>query len=256
MTVIKDIVVNMKNDLINVSELNVQDPFASIFPIGTETLASIKQDMETNGFDPVFPIVAWEGKNIVVDGHTRFAAAKEIGLTQVPVLFKQFDNEDDAVLYSFYIQRNRRNMSDDDILRCLEMLDTIHGASEKNTEGDARKMTRKAINEIRAKELGVSADKVDKARKVLEHGTDDIRDGVNSGEKSINKAFQEMQEIRRESGELKGKATTGLGGATRYIQSLGRYLKELTRVREGGWEDVSQDRALADLAAIKELIEG
>ena len=245
----------MKNDLVDISELNVQDPFASIFPIGRETLDAITKDMEINGFDPVFPIVAWAEKNTVVDGHTRFAAAKGLGLAQVPVRFKSFDNEDDAVLYSFRIQRNRRNLSDDDILRCLEMLDTIHGNfKDENDQGSSR-TTRKEINEQRAKELGVSPNKVDKARKVLEHGTEGLREDVNSGGKTINKAFQEMQESRRESGELKGRPTTGLGNAAKYIQALGRYLKELTRIREGGWEDVSQEKALADLEAIKELIE-
>lgn len=245
----------MENNLINISELNIQDPFVSIFPIGNDTLESIKQDMDTNGFDPVFPIIVWEGKNIVVDGHTRFAAAKAIGLEEVPVLFKDFDNEDDAVLYSFHIQRNRRNMSDDDILRCLELLDTIHAVSQKKTNSDTPKLNRKETNDIRAKELGISSHKVDKARKVLEYGTDDIRESVNTGEKSINKAFQEIQEIRRESGEIKGKPTNGLGSAAKYTQTLGRFLKELTRIREDGWQDVSQEKALADLEAIKELIE-
>jgi len=246
---------NIKNDIINISELNVRDPFASIFPIGNNTLESIKQDMKTNGFDQVFPIVTWAGKNIVVDGHTRFAAAKALGIEEVPVLFKDFENEDDAILYSFHIQRNRRNMSDDDILRCLELLDTIHEGSHKEESLDTPELTRKETNEIRARELGISPHKVDKARKVLDHGTEEIRNSVNKGEKSINKAFQEVQEIRRESGEIKGKATTGLGSAAQYTQTLGKFLKELTRIREGGWEDVSQEKALADLEAIKELIE-
>ena len=245
----------MKNDLINISELNVQDPFASIFPIGNDTLESIKQDMDKNGFDQVFPIIVWDKKNIVVDGHTRFAAAKEVGLEEVPVLFKDFDNEDDAILYSFHVQRNRRNMSDDDILRCLELLDTIHAVSQKEKSLDTPKLTRKETNVIRAKELGISPHKVDKARKVMEHGTDEIRGSVNAGKKSINKAFQEVQEIRRESGEIKGKPTTGLGSAAKYTQTLGRFLKELTRIREDDWKDVSQEKALADLEAIKELIE-
>ncbi|MBA3010187.1 MAG: chromosome partitioning protein ParB, partial [Desulfobacula sp.] len=114
----------MKTDYINISELIVQNPFASIFPIGNETLDAVSKDMETNGFDEVFPIIVWEGKNIVVDGHTRFAAAKALGLQDLPVRFKSFKNEDDAVLYSFHVQRNRRNMSDEDILNCLSLLDT------------------------------------------------------------------------------------------------------------------------------------
>lgn len=245
----------MKRDLINISELRVQDPFSSIFPIGKDTLESIKLDMETNGFDSVFPIIAWEGNNIVVDGHTRLAAAKAVGIEELPVLLKPFDNEDDAILYSFHIQRNRRNMSDDDILRCLELLDTIHAQDQIRQDPEQPQKTQKEINENRAKELGISSHKVDKARKVLEHGTDDIRQSVNDGKKSINKAFQEVQDIRRQSGEIKGKLTTGLGGAAKYTQILGKFLKELTRIREEGWQDVSKEKALADLEAIKELID-
>ena len=245
----------MKNDLIKLSELNIQDPFASIFPIGDDTLESIKRNMDTNGFDQVFPIIVWEKKNIVVDGHTRFAAAKAIGLEEIPVLFKDFDNEDDAILYSFHVQRNRRNMSDDDILRCLELLDKIHAGSKKKKGLDTPELTQKEANEIRAKELGISPHKVDKARKVLKHGTDDIKESITTGEKSINKAFQEVQEIRRESGEIKGKVTTGLGSAAQYTQTLGKFLKELNRIRESGWQDVSQEKILADLENIKELME-
>ncbi len=245
----------MKTDFVNISELSVQNPFSSIFPIGNETLESISQDMETNGFDEVFPIIAWEGKNIVVEGHTRFAAAKAVGLEEVPVQFKPFENEDDAVLYSFHIQRNRRNMSDEDILNCLALLDTIHGSAPKDGEDDSPKPSRKETNEMRAKELGISSNKVDKARKVMEHGNEEIRESISSGEKSINKAFQEVQEIRRESGEIKGPTTTGLGSAAKYTQTLGKFLKELTRIREDGWQDVSQEKALADLESIRELIE-
>ncbi len=248
-------VMNMKNGLINISELIVQDPFASIFPIGNDTLESIKLDMSSNGFDQVFPIIVWAKENIVVDGHTRFAAAKAIGMEEVPVLFKDFENEDDAILYSFHVQRNRRNMSDDDILRCLQLLDTIHATSQNEKNLDSPELTRKETNDIRAKELGISHHKVDKARKVLEHGTDEIKESVNAGKKSINKAFQEVQDIRRESGEIKGKPTSGLGSATKYTQTLGKFLKELTRIREDNWQDVSQEKALADLEAIKDLIE-
>ncbi len=245
----------MENNLINISELNIQDPFSSIFPIGEDTLKSIKLDMEANGFDPVFPIIMWAGKNVVVDGHTRLAAAKAIGIEKLPVLFKEFDNEDDAILYSFHLQRNRRNMADDDILRCLELLDNIHAQEQIKQGSDTPQKTQKEINEKRAEELGISSHKIDKARKVLEHGTDDIRQSVNDGKKSINKAFQEVQDLRRESGEIKGKITTGLGGAAKYTQILGKFLQELTRIREDGWQDVSKEKALSDLEAVKELIE-
>lgn len=233
--------------------LSTREPFDALFPIGQETLAAIRQDMETNGFDPVFPIVVWEEKSIVVDGHTRFAAARDLGMETVPVVLKSFENEDDAVLYSFHIQRNRRNMSDEDILKCLALLDSIHGSDEEGLQPS--KKTRKAVNEDRARELGISPNKVDKARKVLEHANEEIRDQVKTGGKSINQAFNEVQEIRRESGEIKGRVTDGLGSAAKYTQTLGRFLKELTRIKYEGWEDVSREKVLADIESIRELID-
>ena len=243
---------DMTTQIVKTGALNTRKPFDTLFPIGQETLAAIRQDMEMHGYDPVFPLVVWEETSVVVDGHTRFAAASEIGLEEVPVIYKSFDNEDDAILYSFHIQRNRRNMSDDDILNCLALLDNIHSAKKQEKE----KVSRKAINEDRARELGISPDKVDKARKVMEYADPQIREQVESGEKTINKAFNEIQEIRRESGEIQGRQTDGLGGATKYTQTLGRFLKELTRIREQGWEDVSREKAMADIDAIRELIQG
>jgi len=239
--------------MVKTDSLQIREPFDSLFPIGRETLAAIRQDMETNGFDPVFPIVVWTETSVVVDGHTRYTAAREIGLEHVPAVFKSFANEDDAVLYSFHIQRNRRNMSDEDILRCLTLLDAIH--QDEGGESHGSKPTRKAVNEARAKELGISPNKVDKARKVLENGDSEIREAVKSGEKSINKAFNEIQETRRESGEIKGRITDGLGSAAKYTQTLGRFLKELTRIRDEGWQEISREKALADIESVKELIE-
>jgi ParB family chromosome partitioning protein len=242
---------DLQTQIVDTTGLKTREPFDTLFPIKEETLAAIAQDMEANGFDPVFPIVVWQEESVVVDGHTRFTAARNLGLDSVPVIHKSFDNEDDAILYSFHIQRNRRNMTDDDILKCLALLDSIHESEDEN----APKQTRKEVNEARAKELGISAGKVDKARKVLEHGNDDIQEGVKTGEKSINQAFKEVQEIRRESGEIRGGETTGLGAAAKYTQTLGRFLKELGRIKDNGWEDVTKEKALADIESIRDLIE-
>ena len=236
---------------VNPGVLNTRQPFEKLFPIQEETLDAIRQDMEVNGFDPVFPLVVWKEENVLVDGHTRFTAARNMSMDQVPVVYKSFEDEDDALLYSFHAQRNRRNMSDDDIVKCLALLDVMH----KKNETD-QKTTRKVENEIRAKELGISPQKVDKARKVMEYGSPDIQGQVQAGEKSINRAFNEVQTQRRESGEIQGKETDGLGLSAKYTQSLGRFLKELTRIREQGWQEVSQEKAVADIEAILDLIRG
>ncbi len=247
----------MNTELIDISELKVEPPFSSLFPIGNDTLESIRTDMESRGFDETFPVIVWEEKNIVVDGHTRFAAARDLKLDKIPVIFKTFENEDDAILYCFHIQRNRRNLADEDILRCLEVLDNIAPpAGKKNVDLDRPAPPRKKEMDIlRAKELGTSVAKAEKARKLLEHGTEEIKKSVTSGKKSINQAYQEIQAQRRESGELKGKETTGLGNSAKYTRALGNFLRELARLKDGGWEDVTRQKVFEDLASITKFVE-
>ncbi|BCS96409.1 hypothetical protein DSLASN_20410 [Desulfoluna limicola] len=236
-----------------ITDLKVEEPFSTLFPVGEDTLEGIRTDMESNGYDDAFPIIVWEEKGIVVDGHTRFTAALAVGLEQVPVLIRNFENEDDAILYAFHLQRNRRNLADEDILRCLHVLDSIDDAREG---ADGEKRTRREKIKERASELGTSESKIDKAKKVMEHADDSIREAVETGEKSINQAFNEMQEMRRESGELKGRATSSLACGARYSKTLGKLIEELTRIRDEGWEQVSIEKALLDIETLKNIVEG
>lgn len=238
----------------NVDELKVQSPFSKLFPISGETLDGVIIDMKTNGFDSAFPVIVWEGENIIVDGHTRFRAANDLGIESVPVLLKPFENEDDAVLYAFHIQRNRRNMADDDILRCLEVLDSLNPQSLNKSESETP-LTKKESSELAAKELGVSKNKIDKARKVLEHGDDDVKEAVQSGEKSINMAFNEIQDKRRESGELKGQTTNGLACSTRYRKTVETLRFEIKNLKDDGWEQIAKDEILQDLMSIQALLD-
>lgn len=237
-----------------VSDIKIEEPFSTLFPVGDDTLEAIKIDMESNGFDDAFPVIIWEEKNLIVDGHTRFAAASAIGLESVPALFRSFVNEDDAILYAFHLQRNRRNLADEDIMRCLQVLDTIDAPARK-TGDDGTAMTKKESAELRAKELGTSKSKIDKARTVLEHGGDEMQEAINSGEKTINKAFNEVQDMRRESGELKGPTTTGISSGARYNKTLEKYLEALAQVREEDWQEISKERVLLDLETIENIIE-
>ncbi len=249
------VVNKLKISTMKVSDVQVEDPFATLFPVSRDTVEAIKIDMASNGYDQAFPVIIWEEKNIIVDGHTRFTAATEIELAEVPVIMRSFMNEDDAILYAFHLQRNRRNLADEDILRCLQVLDNIKVPGRGAGKDDGPNLTKKETAELRAKEIGTSKSKIDKARTVLEHGSDDIKESVNSGDKSINSAFKEVQEIRRESGELKGPRTTGLACGSRYNKAFGKFLEELNRVKEDGWQQVTVERALLDLETIRSTIE-
>ena len=230
---------------LDVNDIRIERPFSVFFPISDDTLNAIRIDMKTNGFDAGFPLIVWKETNILVDGHTRLIAAKEMGVEQLPVLYREFESEDDAVLYAFHIQRNRRNLTDDHIIRCLEVLDKI-GA--KKSPGDPKpKSEKKQAAEQVAKELGTSKSKIEKARKIIETGSDEIRERVESGETSINKAYHDIQTQRRESGELKGARTTALASDARYNKALKALAAEIRFLRDEDWLQVSREKVVADM---------
>jgi ParB family chromosome partitioning protein len=67
----------------------------------------------------------WKGKNIVIDGHTRLIAAKNIGMNDIPVALTDFKDEEEALEYAIHNQRDRRNMSDADLLSRITTISKI-----------------------------------------------------------------------------------------------------------------------------------
>jgi len=232
----------------SIHDIQVTEPFSTLFPVHHHTLDAITENMKSSGFDDAFPIIIWEDKNIIVDGHTRLSAASRIKIGEVPVLLKKFKSQDEAILYAFHLQRNRRNLADEDILRCLQVLDTLDPELEEELNGDI--LTQKEKTEIRAQELGTSKHKIDQARTLIKHGSPDIMDSVSKGEKSIGKAYQDVQNHRRESGELKGPQTTGLASSKTYKKALTAFTKQISHLKEDGWNEVSMDMVLKDLESL------
>ena len=69
----------------------------------------IKERMIANGYETGYPVIVWKGKNIIVDGHHRYKACLELGID--PTIDEvSFDSIDDALLYAYEHQENRRNL--------------------------------------------------------------------------------------------------------------------------------------------------
>ena len=77
--------------------------------------------MRQHGYDGAHPIAVWG--DIPIDGNTRLKAAQQAGLTHVPVIYRSFASEEEALKYAIHCQRDRRNLTDADILRLVEELD-------------------------------------------------------------------------------------------------------------------------------------
>jgi ParB family chromosome partitioning protein len=97
----------------------------------------------------------------------------------------------------FHSQRDRRNLTDGEILSCLEVLDKPQprdadtgkfaaapdGASDSRSSGPT------------ADTLGISHCKVERARTVSDNADPNIKEAVESGVMSINRAYEETRRV-------------------------------------------------------------
>src|SRR5574344_2232382 len=94
--------------------------------------------MQGEGFEKEEPIIIAKLPNGTVlgvaDGNTRLIVAKEIGMDEVPVVYKTFDSLEDAIQYAKDRQFHRRNLTQAEIYNYANNLDAVE---DKNGEGRA-----------------------------------------------------------------------------------------------------------------------
>jgi ParB family chromosome partitioning protein len=87
--------------------------------------------MKANGFNPSKPVNVWkkpDGTHTLIDGYTRIRAAEELALLRVTAYEKTFGTEAEALAYAIHIQHERRNLSDAELLRLIELVDRLRKA--------------------------------------------------------------------------------------------------------------------------------
>ncbi len=113
----------------NIDELLLEEPFKSLFPIRDQVRSAIRSHMQEHGYDESKPIDVWKRATqdgfeyVLVDGFTRAQAAKEIGRLTVTAYLHDFANAEEARDYAIHTQRDRRNLSDAEIISVLGVID-------------------------------------------------------------------------------------------------------------------------------------
>ncbi|MEI6135606.1 MAG: DUF5131 family protein [Desulfomonile sp.] len=201
-------------DLGSVKNIERHPDIKTLFAINPVILEKVQTSMSRRGFDEEHPIILGDIKGeanvCVVDGHTRLSAAVNLGLTEIPVVIKAFDSLLDAVHYAVQAQANRRNLTDGELLRVIETVDRLKERgggrdvetgkySERPKASDEAKGDGKSASQT-AKTVGTSRAKVEKARAINKDADEETIAAVTSGEKSLNKAYQETQEKKKHVG--------------------------------------------------------
>jgi len=189
-----------------IADIEVRAPFKDLFPVDPVTLAAISESIQQDGFDGSKPLDLWG--TVLVDGHTRLRAAVACGLETVETFNHEFQDEDAALEYAIRNQRDRRNMTAGDILRCVAALDQRkqrggdHG--NQHTGGKQAMASTEAIAAQRsadttAQVLGVSRSTVERARVVNDHATPATKQAVEAGELSLYAAAAKTRAEKQEA---------------------------------------------------------
>lgn len=185
---------NVLAKLVPVSEIKTIPELSEIFQRQDKVIEDIKKSMEESGFHKEEPIVIaklTDGTVLgVADGNTRLIVAKEIGLDEVPVVYKTFDSLEDAIQYAKDMQFHRRNLSQAEIYNYANNLDAI---DDRNGEGRAA--------ERLAEELGISASTIEHARTVESRADEETKKKIKNNEMTINQAYQKVRKSKTKQDE-------------------------------------------------------
>jgi len=173
---------------VKVSVIVIDPEISKIFSLQGKTLDTIQQKAEKFGYDKSQPVVLIKGKNILIDDHTRLAAAKEAGLEEIPAVEIEFESRDEALLYAFERQVVYRNLTGPEILKAARMI------PDKTRSGEAQA-------ERMAKRLGISRATVYQARAIIHDASEEIIQAVEKGEISIKKGYTTIKKPKAEQPE-------------------------------------------------------
>ena len=171
---------NAKIKMVEVSQLHFDRDFKNVFQQENDKVAEIANDIRANGFDKSRPIIVTEAY-IIVDGHSRFMAAKKAGLDKVPVIIKKFDSRDETIEYEYKMQLNSRRLTDGEYFAAFLKLDEIR-RSNPNAQGSS--------DEAIGHQLNKSARQVCKMREIAKKADSSLLERIQNGSISINKAHE------------------------------------------------------------------
>ena len=175
-------------------------PFTDLFPVDEEKVEVIAAHMKVNGYDKSQPVTLWDASSgrrgrhelVLIDGHTRLQAA---GLSRISTVFAvvvKFPDEEDALEYAIHNQRDRRNLTDGALLKCIAAMDKRKQQGARNDLASSDAKLGKS-SEQTARIVGTSSRKVEKARTVLSKADEKTKQAVLDGTKSINAAYSEVK---------------------------------------------------------------
>lgn len=185
-------------EMMNVDQLETRETFSNLFPIQKGTLDKITARMRDGGFQNLHPICVWRtDKPVVLDGHTRLQAARQLGIKVVPVVQMDFNDELAAIEFAVAQQLERRNLSLKTMMEYIEIADTLARRGRKKKEqgrsnsGEQEEQPRGKSSERLAKALHIPVKRAECLRRIVKDGSEETKTALAKEEISINQAYHD-----------------------------------------------------------------
>ncbi len=193
--------------IIKIEDIVIDKEFANAWDIDDTILKSIKEDIKEKGYYNNLPILLWKNPEneemVLIDGHTRVKALKELKIESVPYLIdKSCKNREDVLELIFKLQFKRRDITDKDILKHLKQTKLIDKLIDKN----GKKNFIKPIE----KRFAVKTKKAGEIVKVYFNATPDQLEKIYKKERTIASVYDEITDKERKDKSIKDEATEKL----------------------------------------------
>jgi len=164
--------------LVKIEDIVIDPEIAKLFNISDKIKDGIVEQMKQFGYNKEEPVTLW-GK-ILVDGRTRYTAAKEAGLKEIPAVERNFESHDDAILYTLERQALRRNLTSADIIKAARTL-----LNKKRAANGTERPTATL-----AKLLGIHEITLEKAKAIAREAPEEIISAVENGDMSLKEGYK------------------------------------------------------------------
>ena len=166
---------------------------------------ALEQSLIAEGFKGA-PIMVWG--DIIVDGHNRYEICKKHNIPY-EVKAVEFGNKEEAIIWMVRQQLGRRSLTPLQRIQIVEKYrpfykkkaeknKSLNGGNKKTVlENSTTRIPKEQKIDVRAelaKEADVSTNTYARGMKILESGNEALINETISGQKSINKAFNELRE--------------------------------------------------------------
>ena len=168
-------------------------------PLSEEEYAQLEANIVAEGVRD--PLVVWkqpDGREMLIDGHNRWSIIARHGGIPFEVVYKDFENLEEAKIWIMKNQLGRRNLNTferselalmlkDEIAKRAKANQVRTAENRASQKSDEQKVSTK--DEL-AKLAGVSHDTIHKVEVIKKQGTPALIEDVRNGDTTINKAYQ------------------------------------------------------------------